>query len=283
MTGSPSAHSRWRGQVALVTGASSGIGAAAAERLAGRGLRLALVARRADRLEQLAGRLRAAGGHALPVPADLTQPSGRAAALETVERELGSIDVLVNNAGFGWYGYTDEMSPAIARDMVELNAAAVVDLTLPVLGQMRRRGHGHIVNVSSIAGSLPSQGVAVYCATKAFLNAFSSALHRELRGSGVHVSVVKPGPVLSEFYRTAARKPGGGPVPAERFAVRAERVADRIWSLLNRPRRLAYVPGLLSVTPWIELMLGGIIDRLGPFLLRRRLAPAPVWVRPRRP
>ncbi len=275
------ATARWQGRVALVTGASSGIGAAVARLLAGRGLRLALVARRADRLEQLAAQLCAAGGEAVPVPADLTSAPGRAAALEVVERKLGAIDVLVNNAGFGWYGYADEMAPAVALNMLELNAAAVVDLTLPILGRMRRRGSGHVINVSSIAGSLPSQGVALYCATKAFLDAFSSALHRELRGSGVQVSLIKPGPVLSEFYRSAARQPGGGQVPALRFAIRAERVAERIWRLLNRPRRVAYVPGLLSITPWVELTLGGIIDRLGPLLLRRRLAALPARSRRR--
>jgi len=260
----------WLGKIAVITGASSGIGAAIARQLARQGMRLALVARRQDRLEELAAEIRSHGGRADVVPADLTLASDRAAALEAVASRVGPVDVLVNNAGFGWYGYADEMAPTLARDMLEVNTAAVVDLTLTLLRQMRRRGRGHVINISSIAGSLPSQGVALYGATKAFLDAFSSALHRELRGSGVHVSVVRPGPVISEFYSTAGRKPGGGPVPAERFAVRAERVADRVWRLLNQPRRVAYVPGLLSLVPWIEPSLGWAMDLLGPLLLRRR-------------
>lgn len=100
------------------------------------------------------------------------------------------------------------------------------------------------------------------------LDAFFFGLHRELRGSGVQVSVIKPGPVQSGFYASAARRPRGRPVPAERFAVRPELVADCIRSLLRRPRRMAYIPPALWLVPWLELSFGCLIDRLGPLLLR---------------
>ncbi len=265
----PRADETWRGRVAWVTGASSGIGAAVARKLSRHGLCLVLVARRRDRLEALADEVRRSAGSALPIAADLTLELERQRFVHQAMDAWGAPDVLVNNAGIGWYGYGDEMPRSVVRQMLQLNAEAVVDLSLAVLPAMRRRGRGHILNVGSIAGSLPSQGVALYSATKSFLDAFSSALHRELRGSGVRVSVVRPGPVQSEFYAAAARRLQGRPLPAERFAVRPEGVADCIWSLLRRPRRVAYVPRVLSLVPWLELSFGWLIDRLGPLLLRR--------------
>jgi short-subunit dehydrogenase len=139
---------------------------------------------------------------------------------------------------------------------------------------MRRAARGHIINVSSVAGSMPSQGVALYSATKSFVDALSTALHRELRGSGVHVSTVRPGPVLSEFYRNAEKLPLGSPVPAERLAVRPEVVVQAIMRLLRRPRRAVWVPGGLRIMPWIEFSFGWIIDLLGPLLLRRSFGSA---------
>jgi short-subunit dehydrogenase len=127
-----------------------------------------------------------------------------------------------------------------------------------------------VINVSSVAGSLPSQGVALYSATKSFVDALTTALHRELAGSGVHVSAVKPGPVLTEFYRTTERLPFGSPVPGERLAVKPEAVAAAILSLLRRPRRAAWVPGALRIMPWVEAAFGWMLDLLGPLLLRRR-------------
>ncbi len=258
-------------RVAVVTGASSGIGAATARRLAAAGFRVVLVARREERLEDLAREIRAAGWpEADPLAVDLSHPEGPRQVYEHVMDRYHGLDLLVNNAGFGWYGYASDMPWLTAQDMLQVNNAAVVQLSVLFLPVMRRVDRGHIVNVSSVAGSLPSQGVALYCATKSFLDAFSTALYRELRDTRVRVSVVKPGPVLTEFYRTAARMPGGGTVPAERFGVDADTVAAAIMHLVAHPRRTRYVPGLLRLMPWVEFSFGWLIDRMGPLLLRRR-------------
>jgi hypothetical protein len=261
---------RWEGRVALVTGASSGIGEAVARRLALEGLRVVLVARREDRLDALASDIAAAGGEALPVVADLTEEAGRVRVVEASRLAFGPPDVLVNNAGFGWYGFGADMPWSVARQMIRVNAEAAVQLSLMLLPEMRRRNSGHVINVSSIAGSLPNQGVALYSATKSFLDSFTTALYRELRGTHVHLSLVKPGPVTTEFFEVAARKSSGRRVPAERLAVKVSAIVDCIWSLLNRPRRVAYVPSMLSLVPWVEPSLGWLIDRLGPLLLKRR-------------
>ena len=132
---------------------------------------------------------------------------------------------------------------------------------------MRARGHGHIVNVGSIAGNLPSQGVAIYSATKAFVDNFTTCLHREMRGSGVHVSVVKPGPVTTEFFDVASC--AGRQMPAERFGVKPEAVAGRIWGVLCHPVRMACIPRWYWFVPWVEPYFGWVMDLLGPLLLRR--------------
>jgi len=254
---------------ALVTGASSGIGAATARTLAAHGLHVQLVARRADSLAAIAEDIRAHGGTAMPHPADLTDERQRVALFEKLSNANLTLDILVNNAGFGWYGYYNRMPWSTALEMLELNITAVAHLTHLFLPSMRAQALGHIINIGSIAGSIPSQGVALYSATKSFIDGFSTALHRELKGSGVHVSVVRAGPVATEFFTTAAHRPAGQAIPAERFATTAQLVAERIWRLIQRPRRAIYVPASLRFIPWIETGFGWLMDRIGPLLLRR--------------
>ena len=260
----------WKDKIAIVTGASSGIGAATAKRLAREGLTVILVARRRDRLETLAAEIHQGGGQAHAIVADLTKEAERVRVFEEVERRYGNIDVLVNNAGLGWYGYGDEMSWKTAWEMLQVNVEAVVQLSLSFLAPMRRRNAGHIINVGSISGSIPSQGIALYGATKSFLDNFTTALYRELGGTRVHVSVVRAGAVRTEFGEAALAQENGGHVPTENAGVTAEAVASRIWKLILRPRRVVYVPGWLWLVPWAELAFGWIIDRVGPLLLKRQ-------------
>jgi hypothetical protein len=269
-----SEESAWAGKVAVITGASSGIGAATAKKLAREGLRVVLVARRRERLEEVAAEIQGAGGEALVVAADLTEERERVRVFERVQTTYGVADVVINNAGFAWYGFGESMDWALARQMIKTNISAVTHLTLLFLPAMKARNSGHIINMGSIVGSLPSQGVALYGATKAFQDAFTTALYRELRGTDVRVSVVKAGAVSTEFYDVAQEKSDGLRLPAGRLAIRPGAVADRIWGLVRRPRRAIYVPRLLSLVPWVELAFGWLLDRLGPLLLRRQRAQA---------
>lgn len=255
-------------KIAVITGASSGIGAATARKLAAQGMRVVLVARREERLIELAGQIREQGGEALVYTADLSEESQREALFARVMRTYGRVDALVNNAGFGWYGYSSQMRWELARQMIDLNISAGVQLTLACLPTMLKQGGGSIVNVGSMVGDIPSQGVAAYAASKSFLDAYSTALYRELRGTPVHVSLVKPGPVKTGFFDSAADLSSGRRIPAERFAVAPERVADCIWGVIRRPRRVVYVPGIVAITPWVELSFAWLIDLLGPLLLR---------------
>ena len=257
-------------RVALVTGASSGIGAATARTLALQGMHVFLTARRQERLLDLKSEIEAGGGQVDIFPADLTREDERRTLFDKVTSLTGHVDLLVNNAGSGWYGYYSEMPWETARDMLALNVSACVHLTGLFLSGMRVRGQGHIINIGSIAGSFPNQGVAIYSATKSFLDAFTSVLYRELRGTRIHVSVVRAGPVTTEFCETASLRAGGRHLPTEFMGVSAEKVAGRIWDLFKRPRKVIYVPGYLRVTPWVELSFGWLVDRLGPLLLKYR-------------
>jgi short-subunit dehydrogenase len=259
----------WQGKLAVVTGASSGIGAATARLLAKTGLKVLLVARRQDKLEKISAQIREAGGECDTVSADLTVEADRQRVYEQTLASYPPVSVLVNNAGIGWYGYGAEMTWKTAQEMLQTNVVSAVHLSLLYLQQMKQHGGGHIINIGSISGSLPSQGVALYGATKSFLDAFTTALFRELHGTGIHLSVVRAGPVRTEFCEKARERPGGLRLPTERIGVTAERIASGVLSLLKRPRRVMYIPRVLSLTPVVEAYFGWLIDRLGPLLLRK--------------
>jgi short-subunit dehydrogenase len=260
----------WKNKIALITGASSGIGAATARKLAQQGLTVILVARRQLMLEQLASEILLLGGSVGVIPADLSRSEEREVVISQVESEYGPIDVLINNAGMGWYGFGSSMPWKTAAEILQVNIEAAVHFTLLILEKMRALGAGHIINIGSISGSLPSQGIAVYGATKSFLDNFTTALYRELVGTRLHVSIVRAGPVRTEFYATAASLEGGLNIPMERLGVTADVIAQQVWKLLQHPRRVVYVPAWLAITPYIENSFGWLIDRLGPLLLRRQ-------------
>ena len=262
--------SPWHGKLALITGASSGIGAAAARRFARGGLRLALTARRQPRLEALAAELRASGAQVDSFPADLSNTAALPILIEQIQARCGGVDVLVNNAGLGWYGYFSEMPWDIAAEILAVNVVAAAQLARLCLPGMCARGLGRVINVGSVSGSLPSQGVAIYGSSKAFLDNFTSALQRELRGTGVTASCVRLGPVDTEFYPVSASHAGSSTFPAGRFSISAPRAADGLFRLLDHPRRAVYLPAVLAAAPWLDLTFGWLIDRIGPLLLKRR-------------
>ncbi|OBK25219.1 oxidoreductase [Mycobacterium asiaticum] len=185
---------------AIVTGASSGIGEEIAKILAKRGYQVVLVARSADRLEALAGRL---GPAARPLPADLSQRADRANLLDRVG-ELGlTPDILINNAGLSTLGVVAKSDPEKELNLVEVDVAAVVDLCSRFLPGMVERKRGAILNVASVAAFGPLPGQAAYGAAKAFVLSYSHSLRGELRGTGVTVTALCPGPVDTGFGEAA--------------------------------------------------------------------------------
>ena len=242
--------------VALVTGASSGIGHATARRLAEHGAAVALVARRADRLEALAEEVRGAGGTALVVEADVTD---RAAAEDAVRRtvdELGRLDVLVNNAGVMLLGPIVDAPVEEWERMVALNVLGLTYCTHAALPHLLAaaedsgRGCADVVNVSSVAGRVARAGTGVYNATKHAVGAFSESLRQEVTQRHVRVSLVEPGAVDTELAGHNREEVLGQ--IAKRFEgverLESEDVADAIAWLVTRPRRVAVNEVLIRPT-----------------------------------
>ena len=195
-------------RVTLITGASSGIGAELARVFASKGHRLALVARRADRLETLAGEIVAAGGaRPIIIPCDLEQPDGCDKVAAALAAESVEVEYVINNAGFGKFGRAIKIDRAEQLGIIAVNIRALTDLSLRFSDQLIRN-RGGILNVGSIAGFLPGPGMAVYYASKAYVLSFTEALHAELGPLGVRVTALCPGPVPSEFQARAGFRPG---------------------------------------------------------------------------
>ena len=195
-------------RVTLITGASSGIGAELARVFASKGHRVALVARRADRLETLAGEIVASGGAApIVIPCDLEQADAGdkiAAALAVAGVE---VEYVINNAGFGKFGHAIKLDRAEQLGIIMVNIRAMTELSLRFSDSLIKH-RGGILNVGSLAGFLPGPGMAVYYASKAYVLSFTEALHEELGPLGVRVTALCPGPVPSEFQARAGFRPG---------------------------------------------------------------------------
>ena len=248
--------SQLAGTVALVTGASSGIGAATARALAGHGASVALVARRTDRLQSLAGEIRDGGGQALVITADLTDASEAAAAVERTVAELGRLDTLVNNAGVMLLGPAVDAPYEEWERSVAINVSGVLAATHAALPHLLRaatdspRGVADLVMISSVAGRVPRNGSAVYNLTKTGLGAFAESVRQEVTARHVRVSLVEPGATESEL-RTHLR-----PEIAERQAQRlagielleAQDVADAVSYVLTRPRHVSVNEVLIRPT-----------------------------------
>ena len=196
MTASP-------GTVAIVTGASSGIGRAAAAALAANGLVVVIAARRLDRLEELSAEIAAAGGRAVVVRADVTSDADRQRLCGEALRITGRIDVLVNNAGYGQRGPIESVPIDEVRNNFESNVFGPIALAQLAIGHMRAAGSGRIINVSSVAGRIARPFSSVYDATKHAIEAFSDGMRAELAPFGIHVIAIEPGFIHTEFTEVA--------------------------------------------------------------------------------
>lgn len=250
---------RINGKVALITGASEGIGAACADAFRRRGARLSLTARTREKLEAVGG------PDALITPGNLTDPEVRRQAVERTVERWGSIDILVNNAGTGLYAPAWEAPMAAVRKLFELNFFAALEMIQLAVPHMRRQGGGVIVNVGSVAGKVTLPWMTLYSATKYALGSLSDGLRMELGREGIHVITVCPGHVKTGFSGHAL---AGSPPPAvarrQYFGITAEECAEAIARGVERGARTVVAPRIA----WLFVAL----ERLFPSLVEAQLA-----------
>jgi NADP-dependent 3-hydroxy acid dehydrogenase YdfG len=238
---------RWRGKVALVTGASSGIGEAVARRLSAAGLKVALLARRRERLEALAAELTPA----LVLPCDLRDEAQLLAAFARVRQEWGGVDVLVNNAGLGRRAPLLSGASEDWREMLDVNVLALCVATREAVADMRRQDLGHVIHISSMSAHRVPGGSGVYSATKFAVRSLTEGLRQELRelGSAVRVSAISPGFVETEFAATYNRDPAAGAVTYGKYKVlESVDVAETVAHVLAAPPHVQIHDVLLRPT-----------------------------------
>jgi uncharacterized protein len=256
-------------RVTLITGASAGIGTELARVFASHGHRLALVARRGDRLAALADEIAAKGGAApIVIACDLAQPDAGDIIAASLAAAGVEVEYVVNNAGYGLFGQAIELDRAAQLAMIAVNIRALTDLSLRFSDHLIRH-RGGILNVGSIAGFLPGPGMAVYYASKGFVLSFSEALRCELAPRGVRVTVLCPGPVPSEFQAVAGFEPG---FDSAILNVSPADVARAGYQGLMADKR-AVLPGLgIKAVPFMLRLFprGFILAAVGRLQLRKR-------------
>jgi short-subunit dehydrogenase len=240
-------HRMVAGEVAIVTGASAGIGAATARELARRGARVVLAARGTNELEAQARSIAANGGDAIAIPTDISDNGQVERLVARTYEAFGKVDVLINNAGIGWTKLLAHSSPNEICQVVDINLTGAILMTRAVLPGMLERRRGAIINVSSVCGRVAVE--PLYSATKYGIRGFSLALRRQLAGSNVSVSLVSPGNIRTKMTEDI-----------DEPMTEPEVVAEAIAKLTSHPRREVVVPYKHNAVIWLEQGLPGLAD-----------------------
>jgi NADP-dependent 3-hydroxy acid dehydrogenase YdfG len=252
------------GKAVIITGASSGFGAAAARLFSKEGCKVVLAARRLERLKELADEIRAAGGEALPVSTDVTKHDQIQAMVQSTLDEYGRIDVLFNNAGFGRLDWFETFDPhKDIQTQINVDLLGVIWTARAVLPHMYEQRSGHIINMASIGGWAAPPLYTVYSAAKFGVRGFSEALRRETTPLGVEVSTVYPGGSSTEFHKHV-----GDNEAKKRFTtpkwlkVSPEEVAGGVVGLAKRPRRSLFLPWMMGISVFFNSHFPGISDAI---------------------
>ena len=249
--------------VILITGASSGIGAATARLFAQKGYYVVLAARRFDRLEALAQEIKAAGGQALAVRTDVQKLEDIGALARSALDAYGQIDVLFNNAGFGRLDWLDNLQPqSDIEAQIDTNTLGVIQLTRAVLPHMIARRQGQIINMASAAGFVATPTYSAYAASKFAVRGFTEALRREVGIYNIKVSLICPGSVATEFGEIAGFHRTTKVTMPDFLTLQAEDVARAVLRLVRRPRRVLVIPWVLNFAVWSNALIPGVLDRV---------------------
>lgn len=257
------------GRIAVITGASSGIGLACAEALAGAGVAVVLGARRGDRLDAAATRIRAAGGRAETLVMDVTREAEVVALTDRARAAFGGLDIMICNAGFGYYGSVEDTPLDAMKNMMDVNFMGTYYGARAALPIFRAQGRGHLLIVSSIVGQRGIARMSGYSATKAAQVGFAESLRAEFAGSDIHVSLIYPVSTETEFHHAMERDYGhavSGLGPKQS----AEDVARAVVACVRRPRPEVYPHPISKALAVLNALAPGTADRVVRKFGRRR-------------
>jgi short-subunit dehydrogenase len=251
--------------VAVITGASSGIGREAAILFAVNKVKVALAARREDKLQEVGKEIARVEGKVIVIPTDVSDQAQVERMVERVLEHFGRIDILVNNAGFGQLALIEETSVDDMREIIDVNLMGTFYSIRAVLPQMKKQGSGHIINISSVAGKRGFPLLGAYCATKSAMNAISEALRIELAGTGIYVSLVYPVTTETDFFNVMTNRTGRKFEAPQMFTQSAYKVAEAIVKCAENPKPEVLPFPLARLLIVMNAIAPGVLD----FILRR--------------
>lgn len=247
--------------VILITGASSGIGEAAARLFGREGFRVVLAARRIERLQAVADEIRAGGGEALPIGADLSKPEDIRNLVQEAQEHFGQIDILFNNAGFGRLGWLENLDPIKdIQAQIQVNLVGMLLMAHAVLPHMIERRSGHIINMASMAGMVATPTYSVYAASKFAIRGFSEALRREVGVYEIHVTSIYPGGAKTEFAEHAGIQRKTKRTTPDALRLSPEQVAQTVLDVVRRPRSTVIIPWPMRFGVWVNALFPSLVD-----------------------
>ncbi|HKM17892.1 MAG: SDR family oxidoreductase [Firmicutes bacterium] len=261
---------RLQARTVLITGASSGLGEQIAYEAAKQGASVILTARRSDRLHIVAGRCRELSGtEAWCYQLDLGNPEQVARVLDTIIKDVGRIDVLVNNAGFGLFAEAVDTPDEVTEQMFRVNVVSLIQITRQLAAEMKNAGSGHVINIASQAGKIATPKSAVYAATKFAVRGYSNALRLELKPFGINVTCVNIGPMHTDFFNHA--DPGGSYLTRiERWVLDPKAVAKKVVDCMLTDRREINLPRMMEIGARLYVLFPRIGDYITSTLFNRK-------------
>ncbi|KHF41770.1 SDR family NAD(P)-dependent oxidoreductase [Halalkalibacter okhensis] len=244
-----------------ITGASSGLGRDLAIEAIKQEYTVVLLARNINKLRELKDVLKEKGGKAFVYPLDLSRPLMVEEVTEQIMKEVGQVDVLINNAGFGVFDKVEEANINDVQEMFSVNVVGLIALTKAVLPYMAKINQGHIINIASQAGKLSTPKSSVYSATKHAVLGFTNGLRMELMDTNIHVSTVNPGPIKTPFFERADKE-GTYVNNVKRWMLNSEDVAVKTIELIKKPKRELNLPSWMNVGSTLYQVMPGVIEKI---------------------